>query len=121
MPPALFIIVGQIRGPGVIGPTLQIRGPGVGTLATGLPEVVKQAERLDQGPVAILIANNWVEIAELSGRWPGDSDPGWLVDTAITSDELKQALAAAPQGPLRILVAADTAVLASLSLAWGTN
>ncbi len=114
----------QIRGPALIGPGLQIRGPGL--LTAQCPDGVTDftgrfnaAVAVNQGAVGILMADSDADIAMLTAMWPILSEPGWLVGTQTNAAALLQAYQdAGEDNPLRILIAHRVQDLAALSLKW---
>jgi hypothetical protein len=113
----------QIRGPALIGPGLQIRGPGQFTaLAANGDDLTAEfdaATALNQGIVGILMAANQSDISELSARWPAVSDPGWYVGTQTSDAGLQAAYADAGAGnPLRVLIARRVVDVVWLSQKW---
>lgn len=115
MPPtSLEIILDQIRGPGILGPPVQIRGPQVTPpIATGY-----QAASMLGEPVGILMAHSELDVSELTEHWPDDnSQEGLIVGKAITLDELN-ALIEAGDADLRILIAMDGETVDALTQIW---
>jgi hypothetical protein len=114
MPPPAMII--QIRGPGLVGPRIQIRGPDV------TPDVVQSFEAASAGgaPVSVLMAATQAEIVELIARWPDDAEAGWIVGNTLTADDLGAAIANG-DADLRILIAADVADITGLTAIWSIH
>lgn len=121
MPPAGIVAV-NIRGPEVLGPRIQIRGPveragdrGADTLTQLFNDAVAQL----RGPVNLLLAGDELEIQDLAVRWPAFSDPGWLVGTQTNAAALNAAYDAVPDGEeLRVLVAPSFQEIAGLAQLW---
>jgi hypothetical protein len=120
----LNAVQSQIRGPALIGPGLQIRGPGVLTAqcplnVTDFTGRFDAAVAMNQGPVGILVAADDAEIAELVSLWPILPSAGWLVGTQTSDADLQQAYEDAGDGnPLRILIARRTADIVTLTSKW---
>jgi hypothetical protein len=113
MPPPTSAIIVQIRGPGIIGPLVQIRGPEVN------PDVLQSfadASAIGE-PVSLLLAQSWADVSGLTARWPNGREPGWLVGSAITAEELAAAVAAG-DGELRILIAEEVNDIVALTASW---
>ncbi len=113
MPPQTAVIV-QIRGPGIIGPLVHIRGPQAVD-----PDILgsfAEASAMGQ-PVSVLMAQSWADVSALTARWPAGGGAGWLVGSAITADELNAAVAGGGS-ELRILIAGEVADITSLTANW---
>jgi hypothetical protein len=114
----------QIRGPSLVGPGLQIRGPGMltgqcPTAVTDFSAKVSDAIALNQGPVCILMADDNVAIQQLMARWAVGSGPGWLVGTQTNAAELQRAYDAVGDGkPLRVLIAPTFQYVLALNTKW---
>src|SRR4051794_37308841 len=114
----------QIRGPSLVGPGLQIRGPGMltaqcPTAVTDFSAVVTGAIGLLQGPVCILMAESNVAIQQLVAKWAVGSVTGWLVGTQTNAAELQRAYDAVGDGNLlRVLIAPTFAYVQALNTKW---
>jgi|1186.fasta_scaffold144330_2 hypothetical protein len=114
----------QIRGPALIGPGLHVRGPGVFTAhcPNAMDDFIAEftnAINLVAGPPGILMAEDTLEIQQLSTRWAVHSEPGWLVGTQTNTAELQLAFDQAGDGnPLRILIARTWPDVMTLSTKW---
>jgi hypothetical protein len=117
MPPPTSAIIVQIRGPGIIGPLVQIRGPEVNPDVLHSFADASAIAASNGGPVSLLLAQTWADVSGLTARWPNGGGAGWLVGTDITEASLAEALEAG-DGELRILIAEQVNDIVALTASW---
>jgi hypothetical protein len=106
-PPAQALIEAHFKGPGLIGPVLNPQDAG---------QRFDDAANSQAGPVAILLADTWLDVVELSFRWATHSAAEWFVGTQTSRQQLEDSFNQSPS--LRVLIASDLDVIRELTDAW---